>query len=416
MAHFLLTPIGSSGDVHPFVGIGRALRLRGHDVTLVTAAPFRRIAEHAGLRFVATQSQEDFDRITKHPDLWHSRRGLTLILGALASVMRADYERIADAYESGRTVLIGHALSFATRMFEEVHGAPAATLHLAPSIFRSDYQQPAYVPGTDTSGWPVWSKRLVWWLVDRRLIDPAIVPELNRWRRELGLPPVSRVFKQWLHSPCRVVGLFPEWFAPLQPDWPPQLRVTGFPLFDESNDHASSPGLHAFLDRGSPPLLFTPGSANRAAASFFAAALDVSRRLGRRALFLTPYLEQLPATLGSDAWHEPYVPFSHVLPRCAAIVHHGGIGTCAQGLAAGVPQLTMPLGFDQPDNTTRLLRLGVARWVAAKAWRGERLAAELGRLLDDPQVADRCRHWAQEMRRRDPIADTCAVLEDLADR
>ncbi len=113
------------------------------------------------------------------------------------------------------------------------------------------------------------------------------------------------------------------------------------------------------------------------------------------------------------SWHEPYVPFSQVLPRCAAIVHHGGIGTCAQGLAAGVPQLTMPLGFDQPDNTTRLWRLGVGRWVRPHLFHGERLAAELAALLGDSRVAERCGHWAQAMRRSDPVAETCAVLETL---
>jgi UDP:flavonoid glycosyltransferase YjiC (YdhE family) len=413
VAHFLLTPVGSSGDVHPFVGIGRALRARGHDVTLLTSEPFRRISERAGLDFIGTQSEEDFDRLTRHPDLWHSRNGVKLVLQAVASVMRAHFARIADAYEPGRTVLVGHALSLATRLFEEAHGAPAATIQLAPSIFRSDYQQPAYMPGADASALPVWLKRSMWWLVDRWLIDPNVVPELNRWRRELGLAPVSRVFKEWIHSPRRVIGLFPEWFAPVQPDWPPQLRLTGFPLYDEPDNHAPSAGLQAFLDRGSPPILFTPGSANRAASHFFAAALDATRRLGRRALFLTRYPEQLPPTLGPEAWHEAYVPFSHVLPRCSAIVHHGGIGTCAQGLVAAVPQLTMPLGFDQPDNATRLWRLGVARWVRPRLFKGERVAAELAALLGDPGVAERCGYWAQRTRQGNPLADTCAELEAL---
>jgi rhamnosyltransferase subunit B len=402
-----------AATVHPFVGIGRALRGRGHDVTLVTSEPFRRISERAGLRFVGTQSEEDFERLTKHPDLWHSRRGVTLVLRTLSSVMRADYTRIAHACEPGRTVLVGHALGFATRVLEEVRGAPAATVHLAPSIFRSDHQQPAYLPGVDASGWPVWVKRAMWWLVDRLLLDPAVVPELNRWRREVGLEPVSRVFKKWLHSPRRVIGLFPEWFAAIQPDWPPQLRLTGFPLYDESDQHALGPGLQGFLDAGSAPIVFTPGSANRAAARFFAAALDATRLLGRRALFLTRYPEQLPATLGPDAWHEPYVPLSQILPRSAAIVHHGGIGTCAQGLAAGVAQLTMPLAFDQPDNATRLCRLGVARWVRPQVFRGERVAAELAALLGDSRVVERCAYWAEEMRRRDGLRETCEVLEAL---
>ncbi len=413
MAHFLLTPVGSSGDVHPFVGIGRALRDRGHDVTVLTAEPFRRTTERAGLRFVPTHSENEFDSLTKHPDLWHSRKGLILVLRMLSAALRADYARLADVYEPGRTVLVGHALSFATRVFEEVHSAPAATMHLAPSIFRSDHQQPASIPGVDSSGLPRWLKRSTWWLLDRWL-DPRVVPELNRWRRELGLQPVSRVFKQWLHSPRRVLGLFPEWFGPIQPDWPPQLSLTGFPLFDEADEQPLNPALQAFLDQGSPAILFTPGSANRAAAPFFAEALDATRRLGRRALFLTQYPEQLPTTLGPDVWHEGYVPFSQVLPHCAALVHHGGIGTCAQALAAGVPQLTMPLGFDQPDNTTRLWRLGVGRWVRPRRFTGERVAVELASLLGDTRVAERCGHWARELRRADPIGQACDVLEVLA--
>src|SRR5439155_27158104 len=119
MAHFLLTPVGSSGDVHPFVGIGRALRGRGHDVTMVTSEPFRGISEAAGLRFITTQSTEDFDRLTREPDLWRGTNGMTLVMRAVASVLRQNYARIAEAYQPGRTVLVGHTLGFAARVFEE---------------------------------------------------------------------------------------------------------------------------------------------------------------------------------------------------------------------------------------------------------------------------------------------------------
>ena len=199
----------------------------------------------------------------------------------------------------------------------------------------------------------------------------------------------------------------------MQPDWPAQLRLTGFPLYDEAEAHTTSDDFEAFLNAGPPPILFTPGSANRAAAQFFAAASTATERLGRRALFLTGYPDQLPSNLSANIHHARYVPFSHVLPRCAAIVHHGGIGTCAQGLAAGVPQLTMPLGFDQPDNTTRLWRLGVGRWLLPSRFTGERLAGELVTLLADPRTAERCGHWAQEIRRSDPLRDTCNILEAL---
>ena len=358
-----MTPVGSAGDVHPYIGIGRALRARGHDVVIVTAGAFKTACERAGLGFHETVSAEIFDIMSKHPDLWHSRKGLQFVMGTVTKYLRAGYERVAEVYQPGRTVLVGHALSFATRLFEEKHGVPSATLHLAPSIFRSDYQQPAFAPGRSLSGAPRWVKRTFWWAVDRFLVDPMVVPRLNEFRRDLGLPPVSRVLRHWIHSPQRVIALFPDWFGPPQPDWPPALRMAGFPQYDESDHQELAPGLLRFLDAGDPPIVFTPGSANQDAASFFRAAVDASARLERRALLLTRFTDHLP-TLPADVHHEGYAPLSTLLPRCAALVHHGGIGTLAQALAAGVPQLTMPMGFDQPDNTTRLLRLGVAGWVA----------------------------------------------------
>ncbi|HJY34289.1 MAG TPA: nucleotide disphospho-sugar-binding domain-containing protein, partial [Vicinamibacterales bacterium] len=105
---------------------------------------------------------------------------------------------------------------------------------------------------------------------------------------------------------------------------------------------------------------------------------------------------------------------SDVLPRCAALVSHGGIGTLAQGLAAGVPQLTMPMGFDQPDNATRLERLGVGRWVIPSKFDGDRVAATLRALLDDGRTAARCREWSERIRARNAIEETCDLLEQLA--
>ena len=410
-----MTPVGSSGDVHPFIGLGRALRARGHDVVIVTAGAFEQVVQKAGLGFRETISAQIFDVMSKYPDLWHSRRGLQFVLGTVADHLRLGYERVAEVYEPGRTVLVGHALSFGTRLLEEKHSVPAATLHLAPSIFRSDFQQPAMSPERDFSGAPRWFKRTLWWGVDRFLTDPLIVPKLNAFRTELGLPRVSRVFREWVHSPQCVIALFPDWFAPRQPDWPAALQFTGFPQYDESDQQQLSPSLLRFLDAGEAPIVFTPGSANQNAAAFFRGAVDAAARLNRRALLLTKFTEHLP-TLPATVHHEGYAPLSRVLPRCALLVHHGGIGTLAQALAAGVPQLTMPMGFDQPDNTSRLLRLGVARWVSPAQFTGDRVAPLLDDLLTDPGVASACAKYAALLENDQALVRTCELLEALSSR
>ncbi|UCF20898.1 MAG: glycosyltransferase [Gemmatimonadota bacterium] len=413
-AHFLLTPIGSAGDVHPFVAIGRELRARGHDVTILVPGPFRQLAERSGLDFVSTFSVADFESQTRHPDLWHPRRGLRLILRTVASLLRRTYELISKHYQPGRTVLVGHTLAFATRVFEEVHEVPAATIHLAPSALRSDHQQPAFALGVDISTAPRPLKRSFWKLVDALVIDPHITPTLNAWRTELGLPPVRRVFRSWLNSPQRVIGLFPDWYFPTQPDWPNQLRLVGFPLFDDSAERPIEPELDAFLAQPDPPILFTPGSANRQAARFFEVAVSAAARLGRRALLVTPFREQLPERLPEHARHVSYVPFSAVLRRCAAIVHHGGIGTSAQGLAAGIPQLVMAMGFDQPDNAMRLARLGVGVYLSPRRFRTRRVADTLHDLLESRETAANCRRYREAAASVDAVGAASDVLEDLS--
>lgn len=102
------------------------------------------------------------------------------------------------------------------------------------------------------------------------------------------------------------------------------------------------------------------------------------------------------AAFGIDtaARHAEFVPFSWLVPRAAALVHHGGVGTVSQGLAGGVPQVVMPMGFDQFDNAARLKRLGVGASLSRNRFRGPRLAAVLTGLLGDERVATRCRNVA----------------------
>jgi UDP:flavonoid glycosyltransferase YjiC (YdhE family) len=306
-------------------------------------------------------------------------------------------------------------------VFEEAHQVPAVTLHLAPSIFRSQFQQPLLPTGNDISNLPRWAKRLLWWGVDTFAVDPLIAPALNAWRAELGLPPVSRVFDSWIHSPQRVLGLFPEWFGEPQPDWPLQLRLTGFALSDESCSpvqHATEAqsALDRFLADGDAPIVFTPGSANEHAAVFFQTAIEATALLGRRALLVTGYRGQLPASLPPHVHHASYASFATLFPRAAAVVHHGGIGTCAQGLAAGVPQLVMPIGFDQPDNAARLARLGVAEAIPSSRFSASRVAQVLGRLLSSVGVRTACDDCRRRVHAHNGTALACDEIELTSQR
>jgi UDP:flavonoid glycosyltransferase YjiC (YdhE family) len=393
-----MTPVGSAGDVNPFVALGVELRRRGHEVAVLTAEPFRETVESAGLEFGSVLSASRFEEALGDPDLWHPIHGIRALFRLIDRTgMERLWKAIDDRWVEGRSILVGHMLSFPTRVYEESKGVPAVTIQLAPIAFRTVHRQPVLPPGIDLDGWPRPVLRAFWWMVDRIGVDPLARRSLHDFVRSRGLEPDRRLFRSWVHSPRRVIAFFPGWFGPPQPDWPPQARLVGFPLFDGFNQAVVDRPLDEWLAQGTRPIVFAPGSANRQAARLFAVGAEATARSGHRALFVTPWGEQLPTRLPAHVRHVSRTPFSALFPRCAATVHHGGIGTTAQALRAGIPQVVVGGAFDQPDNGARLTRLGVGRRLSPLRLAPARLARMLDELLGDARAIGATARYAARM-------------------
>jgi UDP:flavonoid glycosyltransferase YjiC (YdhE family) len=411
----LIVAVGSYGDVLPLVGLGRALRSRGHAVTLFTNAHFANLVQHTGLNFVAMGSAEEYDAVANHPDLWHPHKGWRVIMKRMMSgtFLEEAYQLLCSHLVPGKTVLISTTLGFVARLVQETHRIPLVTVHLSPGVFHSAYQAPR-MPGLPLPNWlPVQLKQGVWKVIDHLLIDPLLKPKLNRLRRELGLPPVSRIFHHWLHSPHLVLGLFPKWFATPQPDWPSSTVLTDFPLYDAAGDSDLPTTIQGFLDVHPRPLVFTPGSANKHGTSFFAEAAKACQVLNRPGIFLTRYPEQLPQSLPSQVVHFSYAPLSQLLPHCTALIHHGGIGTCAQALQAGVPQLIQPFAFDQFDNGARIEQLGVGQTISQRSFRSPTIVGHLQDLLSSKTVGTACHSVKDSFKDSNPLAESCILIERM---
>jgi rhamnosyltransferase subunit B len=193
---------------------------------------------------------------------------------------------------------------------------------------------------------------------------------------------------RWMHSPQGVLGLFPDWFAPPQSDWPSGVKLTGFPLFDEAPFHRLDADLDEFLAQGDPPVVFTPGSTLVNESAYRHAATEALDALGCRGIFLGGQGATLP-TSKSTIMARSYVPLSKLLPRVRALVHHGGIGTVSQAFAAGIAQLITPFAHDQFDNAARVERLGCGIQ-SAKGGGAQSFLAPLRRLLEDDSIQHNC--------------------------
>ena len=413
----LVVPMGSHGDVHPFLGLGEALRERGHHVTFLLIEHFGPLVRSLGFESIPLGDDALYLEIMRNPDIWHPRRAFSVVAGQLDQGTRKTYELIERHREPGRTLVVGSTLAWGARVAGEKLGIPTATVHLQPASLHTVHDIPEYEGKVLPKWWPMWMRRGLFDLLHRKIVDPQVAPALNAFRSELGLPPVRFVVRNWMHSPELVLGFFPEWFGPKQPDWPANYQSVGFPLFDEREVTPIEPELARFLDEGSAPIAFTPGSANIFGRPFFEAAVEACRLLGRRGLLLTRFPEQVPKDLPDTVRHVPFAPFSLLLPKTAALVHHGGVGTAAQGMASAVPQLVMPLAHDQFDNVGRMERLGIARRLLPKHFKGPAAAKVLGTLIDNPEVLQNCRNVAAKFAEDPhPMQKACEALEALAQR
>jgi rhamnosyltransferase subunit B len=408
----LICAFGSHGDVLPLIAIGAELKRRGHEVIVASAEPFGQAARRAGLDFESLATEAEYREAIGQADLWRPIRGARRLLGFVERSIRPVHDFVVRRLLKGETMAIASSLAIGARVAHDALRAPLITVHLSPLMMQSRHEAPR-LPGVPALAWL--PSRLKWDLqmgVDEYFVDPVVTPQLNAFRAELGLRPVKRL-RHWWNAPRRALLMWPEWFAAPQDDWPPQARLVGFPradLFGRLDDRPDD-ALEAFLAAGDKPVAVTFGTAMRDGGDLYGAALGACGRLGRRCLVLSPTPVEIPETMRGRAVVVPYAPFGAVLPRCAAFVHHGGVGTLAQGFAAGLPQLVAPLAFDQFDNADRLRRLGCGTSVSRRRFGPRSAARALAALIASPAVAENCRRVSERMRGDDAVVRACDEIE-----
>jgi UDP:flavonoid glycosyltransferase YjiC (YdhE family) len=187
--------------------------------------------------------------------------------------------------------------------------------------------------------------------------------------------------------------------------------LVGFP-FPEADEAAPLPAhVENFLQSGPPPLACSYTSGVATAGRFFTVLIDIARRTNRRMILISPPPELVSHSLPETICVSSPIPHVDLFPRCAAAIHHGGIGTFANALAAGIPQLIVPFMHDQPEIARRAKALGVADAIDPKQFRAESAEGLLQRLLTAPDVRERCRYYAEQCRQMRALDLESELLE-----
>jgi len=412
----VITTFGSLGDLHPYLAIALGLAARGHRVTLATGEAYRSKVKSEGIGFHAVRpniSPDDHEAIRLAMD---AKKGTEYVLRHMFFPhLRSSYEDLTRAV-AGADLLVTHPITYAGPLVAEKNRIRWVSSVLAPISFLSacDPSVMSPAPWLATLGRLLPPANRYICSFGKRITIPWAEP-VRRLRLEIGLAPGANPIFEGQHSPELVLALFSNLLGAPQPDWPPNTQVTGFAFYDRLEKHLGlTPELAQFLDSGPAPIVFTLGSsAVIDARDFYGQSTAAAVQLERRAVLLIgrdpANIPAIPLPAGIIATE--YAPYSEIFPRAAAIVHQGGAGTTAQALRSGRPMLVVPFAHDQPDNAARVERLGVARQVSRRAYRADRVASELQKLLDRPSYTARSAEVGRQIRSEDGVSMACDLIE-----
>ena len=216
-------------------------------------------------------------------------------------------------------------------------------------------------------------------------------PFVNGFRKRLGLCPYSSAdFYRTLKSTPMLSAYSPT-IVPHPADWPETVHITGYLFLDAMPDWQPTSELEAFLEAGDPPVYIGFGSmAGRNPGELANVAVEALNRSDQRGLLVTGWGGLRPESVPENVFVAGSAPHSWLFPRMAAVVHHGGAGTTAEGLRAGVPSIIVPFVLDQSFWGARVKALGVGPDpIPRKMLTADRLAQAIRCAVADPAMRRR---------------------------
>ncbi len=392
-----LASFGSLGDLHPILAIAVAAQARGHDVAVAASPNYEDNVRRAGVEFYPLRPAIPWDpiRLAYYFDM---RRGPERLLREVAFAELPNTHADLRSLAKGADLLVVGELLYTAPIVAEEIGIPWMNVVLAPTSFLSASDPCVLAPAPFL--YPFrhlgkWIHQLAY--MAGRIQGRLWAKEFFAFRRRLGLPAGPNPIFDSKHSPYGTLAMFPSFFAKAQTDWPSSTLQTGFPYFEQPSLPVDRV-VADFLGSGEPPLVFTLGSiVAHFEPDFYREAYEAAIRLQRRAILLTGsgairIGRSNPKILALD-----YARLHEILPRSAAVVHAGGIGTCGEALRAGIPSVIIPFSFDQPDNAQRMKRLGVAEILSRRSIKATAIANKLERVLRDPSYTLRARNCANQI-------------------
>jgi UDP:flavonoid glycosyltransferase YjiC (YdhE family) len=400
---FALAVHGTRGDVEPCAAVGLELLRRGHDVGMAVPPNLIGFVESAGLAAVAygpdseQQLDEDF-----FGNFWKVQNPVSLIRAGKEYITRgwAEMSRtLTSLADRADLVLTGAIYQEVGGNVAEYYDIPLAALHPFP-VRVNGHLVPMLPSALIRSGVSV-----IWWLHWRMTKEAE-----DAQRRELGLPKaIGPAPQRMMERGSLEIQAYDELCFPgLAAEWGGRRPFVGALTMELPTD--ADDEVVSWIAAGTPPIYFGFGS--MPVQSFTATVAMISAacmELGERALICSGFNDVTHFPHSDDVKVIGAINHAAIFPACCAVVHHGGAGTTAAGMRAGLPTLILWIGAEQPIWATQVKRLKVGSARRFSATTQKSLVTDLRSVLA-PQYVGRAREIATRMTKPAESVTTAADL------
>lgn len=426
----LFVGFGSLGDVCPLLAVAEKMK-RKHDVVFLANEYFRDFIEQRGVAFHPIGRIEDqLAAKESEQSTGETREGrVHRFDNVIGKSFAPAFEYISKLLQAGRKpVVISHGNLSPAALACEAFNIPLILTYYSPShILHNDEDSVQFFNFYRRREWFVRYIEAPLRKFHHRL-HFDIGPLYNRYRTSLGLRPLPGLLKSKmlkLFSPQRFgppvplqIALLPQWFCePIDPKLA-QVKFAGFAFLSpkRSAQHAQ---VEEFLSRNPKPIVFTPGTAVEDVRSFCEQIIPICRKLGSPGIFAAKHgraaFDALPKPDDVPLLFLEHADFDTLLPRARCLIHHGGIGTVAQAIKAGIPQILRPRMYDQPANGIRVMSYGLGGSLAPSHFRADIVANVLLHMERSPLHAERLPYYANLVRQESGVDNCIRHIENFLD-
>ncbi|MGG6111281.1 glycosyltransferase [Pantoea allii] len=338
----IIGALGSAGDVFPCIEVGSLLKEKHHDVYLLANDYFRSEAVSRGLSFVAVGDKETYVNAVQDRSLWEKKHSLKRISYYMAEQQEAMFDAMSALADDG-CIIIHSLWCFAAKAVSDKYQIKKYAISLTNSNLKL---QPGRLINSLEKSFKV---NLNWKLAlfQRALVSPTLQDTIDKLRRDNNLPACRNIYADWVSSEQHTIVLYESWF------YQKKARdgfYAGF-LLNKSRASSDDDRITAFIDSRTVVFFTSWALAEKKSV---APILQDLKDEGLKCVLVTPTAKSL--SVKDDVMTVPQLNIA-LAETCLFAIHHGGIGTTAQLLKNGVPQLIYPRAFDQFENARALERL-----------------------------------------------------------